>query len=565
MNEIIYLILRQVRRPALVVLGTYSVAVLGMSLIPMVGEDGEMTFLSVFQSFYWVSYTATTIGYGEVPVPFSDWQRIWVAFSIYYTVPAWLYAAGKIIGLMQDATFQHALEENRFARRVAKQNKRFVLICGFGESGRRLVDMFLADDYECVVIESDQNRVNRMALDPALHRVLAIAGDAKNVELLEKSGIRSPYCRAVIAITDNEAVNIKVALAARLLSTDRSRFKVVCRTFTRQGSANARSFNTDVVLNSNAIFAERLTIGLRRPSIAHLIELIHAEPGAPFDPSPQPPAGRWVLCGYDNLGKTLERYLDFEGVDNVVIYEDANPSETRVKGTGMEAVTLREAKIDRAQAIVAGRTNDPENLSIAMTAKAMHPSLFVVGKQNRSSDHRLFSAAGFDRVMEEADLIVSKCFPEIARPLLSRFLLMVRHQDEAWGKKLLERIAKLSGKHNPSHYILRVENDYAPAVYRELDNGHLLRLQSLWMHPHEPETLQDALPLLLQRGDQNILLPNAATPLEKGDRILIAYHKPIVVQRIHRATVDEGELYYAVHGREKTLSYVMSYIMKKLD
>ena len=45
----------------------------------------------------------------------------------------------------------------------------------------------------------------------------------------------------------------------------------------------------------------------------------------------------------------------------------------------------------------------------------MHPSLFVVGKQNHSSDQRLFAVAGFDRVMAEADLIVSEIYPRIAK------------------------------------------------------------------------------------------------------------------------------------------------------
>lgn len=565
MNDIVYLILRQIRRPALILLSAYSVAVLGMSLIPMVGEDGEMTFLSVFQSFYWVSYTATTIGYGEVPVPFSDWQRIWVAFSIYYTVPAWLYAAGKIIALMQDPTFQHALEESRFARRVLAQRERFVIICGFGEAGQRLVSSFLADDYQCVVIERDQNRVNRMSLDPALHRVLAIQGDASDVELLEKAGIGSPHCRAVIAITDDETVNIKVALAARLLSSDRSRFKVICRTFTRRGSANAKSFSTDVVINTNRIFTERLTIGLRRPSIAKLMSLMHAKPGTEHHYAAQPPRGHWIICGYDNLGKTLERFLDYEGVDTTIIDTGIEAKERHVIGTGTEAVTLREARIDRATAIVAGRTNDPDNLSIVMTAKSMHPSLFVVGKQNRSSNHRLFDVAGFDSVMEEAELIVSKSFPEVARPLMSRFLVLLRHQNEKWGKAMLERIEALAGNHVPYQYILRIDEQRAPAIVKELANGHLLRMQSLWMHPHQPETQHDAIPLLLLRNKQEILLPKPVTALQKDDRVLIVYKERIVEQRIHRAAIDEGELYYAMHGKEHTRSHLMNYIFNKLD
>ena len=530
MNEVVYLIMRQMRRPALILLGTYSLAMLGISLIPAINSEGELTYLSLFQAFYWVSYTATTIGFGELPQAFSEWQRMWVVLSIYYTVPAWFYAIGKVIALLQDPTFQHALSESRFARQVEKQRSRFCIICGFGESGQRLVRLLLNSGYQCVVIDSDPVRINKMALDPSLHGVLAITGDAFSVELLLKAGVQSPHCRAVIAITDSEAVNIKVSLAARLLTSDQTRFQVICRTYTRAGSANAKSFNTDATINTNQIFALRLTTALRRPAIAELITRLQSTPGERYESPPQPPMGHWIICGNDALGKTLKRYLDYEGVDCTIIDPDLPTAPGQVRGIGTEAVTLREARIDRAQAIVAAYKSDPDNLSIAVTAKNMQPSLFVVGKQNHSSDQRLFAVAGFDRVMAEADLIVSEIYPRIAQSLLSRFMKVLWHQNEAWGQKLLQRLENLSGDYNPRHHILKVDKQRAPAIITELQSGRLLRLQSLWMLPDRPETANDAIPLLIQR-----------------------------------AARDENELYYATHGRDKPVSHLTNYLRKKLD
>lgn len=565
MNEIVYLIFRQVRAPALVLLTAYSVAIFGMIMMPGLDADGNPARMTIFQAFYWVSYTATTIGYGEVPVDFSETQRIWVAFSIYYTVPSWFYAIGKLIALMQDATFQHALAEMRFAQKVSRLDSRFVIICGFGEAGQRLVRRLLDANFHCVVIEKERLRIGRMALDASLHNVLAISGDAANVELLTRAGIRSPYCRAVVAITNREDVNIKVALAAKLLSSNHQHFRVICRTYTRRGSNNAESLNVDTIINTNRIFAERLTIGLRRPSIAALLNRVYTEPGEVHEPPLQPPGGRWIICGYDSLGKTLKRFLEYEGVDSLIIDPDAPDEPGFIRGVASEAVTLREADIGRAQAIVAAENSDSDNLSIAMTAKAMHPSLFVVGKQNRSSDEKLFDLAGFDRVMAEADLIATQIFPQIARPLLSRFITLLRHQDEAWGKALLQRINTLAGEHNPHHYILRIDEEHAPALVQELASGNLLRLQHMWMVPGEADTVNDALPLFMLRGKQEILLPNLATTLQKGDAILIVYHKGIVERRLRYACFDEGELYYAVHGKERPRSWLFNYLRNKFD
>ena len=565
MNDVFYLIFRQVRIPALAVLVVYSVAVLGMTLIPGIEVNGQTTHMTIFQAFYWVSYTATTIGYGEVPHEFSDMQRLWVAFSIYYTVPAWFYAIGKIIALMQDATFQQALAEMRFTAKVARLDERFVIVCGFGEAGQRLVLRLLDADFRCVVIEQDKTRISKMALNDTLHNVLAVAGDAADVELLISAGIRSPHCRAVIAITDREDVNIKVTLAAKLLSSNHANFRVICRTYTRRGSNNAQSLSVDTIINTNRIFAEQLTIGLRRPSIAALLSRLSAEPGEWHEDPPQPPGGRWIICGYDSLGKTLKRLLEYEGVDSLVIDANMESGEGFIHGVGSEAVTLREADIGRAQAIVAAQNSDSDNLSIAMSAKAMHPSLFVVGKQNRSNNQKLYALSGFDRVMAEADLIVSQIFPEIARPLLARFLTHVRHQDERWGKALLARLETLAGHHSPYHYILRINEKHAPAALKELSLGHLLRLQHMWMLPGKADSANDALPLFMRRGNQEILLPNLATSLLPGDSVLIVYRNPAVRKRIRYACYDEGELYYAVHGKERPSSWLFNYLRNKFD
>ena len=539
MNEVVYLILRQMRRPALILLVAYSVAMLGISLIPTINSEGEPSYLTLFQAFYWVSYTATTIGYGEMPQPFSEWQRMWVALSIYYTVPAWFYAIGKVIALLQDPTFQHALSESRFARQVAKQRHKFCIVCGFGEAGQRLVHLLLNAGYQCIVIDKDPVRISRMALDPVMHSVLAINGDAFSVELLLKAGVQSPHCRAVIAITDSEAVNIKVALAARLLTTDQTRFQIICRTYTRAGSANAKSFDTDAVINTNQIFALRLITALRRPAIAELVTRLQGRPGDRHESPPQPPGGHWIICGNDALGKTLKRFLDYEGVDCTMIDPGLPSAPGQVRGLGTEAVTLREARIDRAQAIVAAYKSDSDNLSIAVTAKGMHPSLFVVGKQNHSADQRLFAVAGFDRVMAEADLIVSEVFPRIAQSLLSRFMKVLWHQDDAWGQRLLQRITQLTGEHNPHHFVLKVDTQRAPAIMNEMQSGRLLRLQSLWMLPNDPQTANDAIPLLLLRNQQEIVLPNAATSLQAGDQVLILYHREEIGWRMQRAARDE--------------------------
>ena len=106
MNQVIFLILRRMRLPLVMLVITYAISILGLVLIPGVDDTGQPWHMDFFHAFYFVTYMATTIGFGELPYEFTDGQRMWVLVTIYMTVTAWLYAIGKILSLVQDKGFQ---------------------------------------------------------------------------------------------------------------------------------------------------------------------------------------------------------------------------------------------------------------------------------------------------------------------------------------------------------------------------------------------------------------------------------------------------------------------------
>ena len=73
--------------------GRYSKIRLTLTGIELVKKDadGKVWHMSIFHAFYFVSYMATTIGFGEIPYAFTDAQRLWVALSLYASVVAWIY------------------------------------------------------------------------------------------------------------------------------------------------------------------------------------------------------------------------------------------------------------------------------------------------------------------------------------------------------------------------------------------------------------------------------------------------------------------------------------------
>ena len=138
MHNVVFLALRRLRASLILLIAVYAFGIVGMVLIPGADAEGRPVAMTVFQAFYFISYTATTIGFGEIPHAFTDTQRLWVTLVIYLSVLGWAMAVAQVLGLLQDKGFQQGLVTARFRRQVSRIGEPFYLICGFGETGMML-------------------------------------------------------------------------------------------------------------------------------------------------------------------------------------------------------------------------------------------------------------------------------------------------------------------------------------------------------------------------------------------------------------------------------------------
>ena len=139
----IFLVLRRLRTPLIVLIVIFAVSVLGLTLVPGPPDPnggGPGPRMSFFHAVYFISYTATTIGFGEIPYTFSDQQRLWVIVSIYLSVIGWAYTLGSVFSLLADRSLRQAIAMQGFVRAVRRLREPFYLVCGYGETGRLICD-----------------------------------------------------------------------------------------------------------------------------------------------------------------------------------------------------------------------------------------------------------------------------------------------------------------------------------------------------------------------------------------------------------------------------------------
>jgi len=563
-SGVTFLVLRRMRTPLMVLLVAYTITVLGLTLIPGVDDQGQPWRMDFFHAFYFISYMATTIGFGEIPYTFTEAQRLWVAISIYITVIAWLYAIGAIFSLLQDPAFRRAMVEGHFSRGVRRIREPFYLVCGYGDTGKSLVRALTERDMRAVVIDNNQDAINELVLKDYTNHVPGLYADVREPEHLIEGGLKHDKCAGVVALTDKDEINLKIAITTKLLN---KHLPVICRAQDQDYEENMASFGTDYIIDPFLTFAERFATTLHKPGLSVLYDWLMGVPYSRLpDPLYPPREGTWLLCGHGRFGRAIRAKMQALGIPTVVVEarpEGLNCPEGTVEGRGTEAATLQQAGVENAVGIIAGTDVDSNNLSIVMTAREINPDLFVVIRHNRSANRPLFEAFHADLMMHPSDIIAREVRVLLTLPMLAAFFRQAVEHDNDWANQIASRIVGLVGEVVPDVWNVEIDPVSASAIYDSLQQREKLQLIHLCRDPRSREIRLPCLPLYLVRGEQTYMMPDEEMELQSGDRVLFcgAYG---IAGRMRWVLQNTNALHYVVTGDEAPAGYIWQWINRRL-
>ena len=517
----IFLIMRRMRTPLIVLIVIFAVSVLGLTLIPGQDAEGRPWDMGFFDAFYVMSYTASTIGFGEIPYPFTYNQRMWVTISIYLTVIGWAYAIGSLLALLQDRAFRSALALQQFRRKVARLREPFVLVAGYGRTGELLGHSLDALGRRFVVLDPVSERIDGLELDSYHADVPGLAADARDPGHLAVAGLDHGSCEAVVALTDDEEANLAIVMAAALL---RPELPVIARVTSHNLAERMQAFGSPSLVNPFDRFGDHLRLALRAPASYQLLTWLESGPGGALTGRGSPPRdGRWIVCGYGRLGRELTADLRAEGLEVTVI--EASPTDVDdpalLVGDGSDPWVLAQADLDRAVGLVAGTDNDTTNLSLVAAARRSKPSLFIAARQNRAASAPLFAAMDLDALLVPSELIAHEVYAQLSTPLLWRFLREMPARGDAWAAELIDRLKGLCGTHLQSLWKVRLTPQEAPTLGGWLASGSA-RLGDLLRNPENREEPLHAVTLVVLRDREAFLAPDQDFVLAPGDELLFA-------------------------------------------
>lgn len=525
MNDIVWLTMRRMRTPLIMLILVYVLSVFGMVAIPGQDAAGNAFTVGYLDAMYFVAIMATTIGFGEIPSTFTDAQRLYVFIILFPNVIAWLYSVGTIISLFVDPQFRADLALSRFSRRVRRSRGDYYIVCGFGYTGRMIVMGLLKRGISAAIIERNEKIVHLMALSDDFSHLPAIVGSVTDMKLLDMAGLNPDIsnCIGVIAITNKDHVNLTIAITSKLLRPD---LPVMARAETRRVVHNMESFGTDETLDPYAIFAERFYLALKSPAKYLVQDWLISVPGSRLRKEVNPPDGRWIIAGVGRFGSRIAATLDKAEIEYTVI--DVHPDRVKerpgsVLGRGTEAKTLLEAGIMDAEGIVAGTGDDVDNLSIIMTALELKPDLFVVARQESPRHEELFKASGAHLVARRSQIVARRVLAVATTPLLPVFNDHMVHQDESFAREVEQKLEDVLDDYSPGLWTIDISGACTESLRTARLEGVKIRLEHLLVDARTPTP--ESLPcvcLMLERDSLRLFLPEPDQVLLKGDRLLFA-------------------------------------------
>jgi Trk K+ transport system NAD-binding subunit len=523
MNDIVWLTMRRMRTPLIVLILVSSPSILGLVLIPGEDASGRVVHVDFLHAAYIIAILATTIGFGEVPEVFTEAQRLYVFIIIFPNVIAWWYSIGTILSLFLDQQFRAVLHRAQFNRKVRWIRGGFYIVCGFGNTGNMIVRGLMRRGISAVIVERDQEIIHGLALADDISHIPALAGDVTDVQVLELAGLKDKNCLGIMAITNEDHVNLTIAITSKLL---RPELPVLARSETRRVNANMASFGTEERVDPYTIFAERLYLALSSPTKYLVQDWLISVPGSELRTEMNPPAGRWIIAGLGRFGSRIALQLERAGLPYTVI--DVHPDRVRnregaVLGRGTEADTLMQAGIKEAVGIIAGTGDDVDNLSIIMTALELNPDLFVVARQEIQQNDELFDSSGADLIARRSLIVARRILAVAITPLLTVFLAHLVKEEESFARTVKARLESILHGFSPNLWMEELSAGKADAVLAAAKEKVEIRLEHIThnLREEDPGKLE-CVCLVLERGASRLFLPGPHQDLHEGDRLLFA-------------------------------------------
>jgi len=202
------------------------------------------------KSLYLLVITFATIGYGDI-VPVTSAGRIFTIFIVISGFTVGLYAIGKISAFFVEGELSKLIKQRKMNKTLESMKDHYI-VCGYGKTGKHVLEELLKKGLEVVLIENNAERSEK------LHELydmkfIHLDADATDDAVLLQAGILR--AKFLISVLSTDAENLFVTLSAKDLN---KKIKVITRVAEGNSPDKFKKAGADFIVSPIEIATDRI-------------------------------------------------------------------------------------------------------------------------------------------------------------------------------------------------------------------------------------------------------------------------------------------------------------------
>jgi len=243
-----------------------SVVARSAALVAAVLATGTVGYMVIegagtLDALYMTAITLTTVGYREV-FPLGDAGRVFTMLLALGGIGVIFVIATNLARAMLDTDVRRLIGLRRDMGMIKSLN-RHIVVCGYGRTGRAVVDVLSEHGAPFAVVELETKRCR----DLEDRRAAVVQGDATQEAVLRAAGV--DRAATLIMCLADDAHNVYAILLARQLNPQ---ITIIARAVDDGTEERLRLAGADRVLNPYRVGGTRLAITVLKPTVVDFVE-----------------------------------------------------------------------------------------------------------------------------------------------------------------------------------------------------------------------------------------------------------------------------------------------------
>lgn len=219
--------------------------------------------LDFVDALYMTVITVSTVGFGEVGIS-NDQSKLFSVLMIFLGVGVVGYAFTTIVAMFVEGKLVDIWKGSKMERKISSLSNHYI-ICGSGEMAEVIIDKFVEEALDFVVITNKHKDLDEYSHD----NILVIEGQSTEESVLEHAGIDK--AKGLIATLDAEVDNIVTVLTARNLNSE---IYIIANALSKSGSKKLMKVGANKTLSAIEISGNRMASLMIKPNIISFLDVV---------------------------------------------------------------------------------------------------------------------------------------------------------------------------------------------------------------------------------------------------------------------------------------------------